>query len=98
MGANVTQSKDLSIAAPTNDQRLAEQRLMHEATARHVGAHGRDVPQPAQKLGLEITHGTSRREFARSVTSASTAGRYLRAYRPLESTCNGPGRDDVSDD
>jgi hypothetical protein len=43
---------------------------VHDLTAPHVGAHKRDVPQPAQKLGLEIVHDTVLSESARSVTSA----------------------------
>src|SRR5262249_41009105 len=49
VGADVPQRKNPSIAPATDEQRLAEQRLVHEPPGAHVGAHERDVPQPAQK-------------------------------------------------
>src|SRR5262249_21886910 len=55
--ADVAQRKDPSVAAAPDEDRLAEQRLMHEPARSHVVADERDIPQAAQKLGLEILHG-----------------------------------------
>src|SRR5262249_59057591 len=51
--ADVAQREDPSIAPAPDEQRLAEQRLVHEPTGAQGGAHGRHVPQPRQKFGFE---------------------------------------------
>src|SRR5215472_18345030 len=39
VGADVAQREDPSIAPATDEQRLAEQRLVYEPTGAHLGAH-----------------------------------------------------------
>jgi hypothetical protein len=55
--ADVAQGKNPSVATAADEQRLAQQRLVYEPAGTHLRAHERDVPQTAQKLGLEIVHG-----------------------------------------
>src|SRR5262249_12979273 len=57
VGADVAQRKNPSIAPATDEQRFAEQRLVHEPPGAHVGAHERDVPHPAKKFGFKVVHG-----------------------------------------
>src|SRR5262249_52318719 len=98
VGADVAQRENPSVAPATDEQRFAEQRLVHEPPGAHVGAHERDGPQPAQKLGFEVVHGLipGAARARPVVTSARTADRYRRACRPPASACNAPGRDDAS--
>jgi len=55
--ANVAQRKDPSVTTAPDEDRVAEQRFVHEPARSHVMADERDIPQAAQKLGLEILHG-----------------------------------------
>src|SRR5262249_12438877 len=57
VGADIAQRENPSVAPAADEQRLAEQRLVHEPSGAHVGAHKRDVPQPGQKFGFEVVHG-----------------------------------------
>ena len=57
MRADVAQREHPSIAGAADQDRLAQQRLVHDAAGPQVGADECDVPQSAQQLGLEILHG-----------------------------------------
>ena len=56
MRADVAQCEYFPILRAADENGLAEQRLVHDATGAQIGADERHVPQSAQQFRFEILH------------------------------------------